>query len=224
MHCPSLHPLFLAALCLGALTSCHISNRGMDFSPLTDRFEPAVDDEVVLEGDTTSVSTPIATPPDLALNNTPAPVFAPAPTLALPPAAASVPAPAAPTAASGSYVVKAGDTLSGLARRCNSSVAQLCSLNGLQPAAPLKIGQKLRLPGAGAAPVAAAKPTAKPAVKPAAKPNGKARTHTVQSGETLFAIARKHNVSPAALMQANKLTPQTANKLRIGSSLTIPAK
>lgn len=229
MHRRSLHPLFLAALSLGALTSCHISNRGMDFSPLTDRFEPAVDDEVVLEGDTTSVSTPIATPPDLVLNNTPAPVLDPAPTLALPPAAASVPAPAAPATAGGSYVVKAGDTLSGLARRSNSSVAQLCSLNGLQPAAPLKIGQKLRLPAAGTAPVAAAvktaaKPTAKPTTKPAAKPNGKARTHTVQAGETLYAIARKHSVSPAALMQANKLTPQTANKLRIGSTLTIPAK
>lgn len=218
----SLSCLSLTALSLAALTSCHISNRGMDFSPLTDRFEPAVDDEVVLEGDTTSTSTPIATPPDLVLNNTPAPVLTPA----LPRGEAAAPASPAktPAAAGGNYVVKAGDTLSGLARRSNSSVAQLCSLNGLQPAAPLKIGQKLRLPGAGAAPVAAAKPAAKPTAKPAAKPNGKARSHTIQSGETLYAIARKHSVSPAALMQANKLTPQTANKLRIGSTLTIPAK
>lgn len=219
----SLSCLSLTALSLAALTSCHISNRGMDFSPLTDRFEPAVDDEVVLEGDTTSTSTPIATPPDLVLNNTPAPVLTPA----LPRGEAAAPASPAktPAAAGGSYVVKAGDTLSGIARRSNSSVAQLCTLNGLQPAAPLKIGQKLRLPAAGTAPVAAAaKTTAKPAAKPAAKPSGKARTHTVQSGETLYAIARKHSVSPAALMQANKLTPQTANKLRIGSTLTIPAK
>lgn len=223
MHRRPLHPLFLTALSLAALTSCHISNRGVDFSPLTDRFEPAVDDDVVLEGDTTSISTPIATPPDVVLDNTPAPA----------PAVAAIgtpaPQPAAPVAAtpsvaaSGSYVVKAGDTLIAIARRNNTTVAQICAANGLQAAAPLKVGQKLRLPSAGSAVAAthAAKPSA---VKPAAKPNGKTRTHTVQAGETLYAIARKHGVTPAALMQANKLTPQTAGKLRIGSTLTIPAK
>lgn len=225
MHCRSLCPLFLAALGLSALTSCHISNRGVDFSPLTDRFEPAVDDEVVLEGDTTSISTPIATPPEVALNTTPA--SPPAPTVA----AANAPAPhpaapiatTAPVAAGGSYVVKAGDTLSAIARRNKCTVTQICTANGLQTTTPLKVGQKLRLPAAGSA-VAAASAAKPNAVKPAAKTNGKARSHTIQSGETLYAIARKYGVTPAALMQANKLTPQTAGKLRIGSTLTIPAK
>lgn len=220
MHRSPLSPLFLAALGLSVLTSCHISNRGMDFSPLTDRFEPAVDDEVLPEGDTTGISTPIATPPDVVLNNTPAP--APAPTNA----ATGAPAPhhAAPVAttasvtAGGSYVVKAGDTLSAIARRNKCTVAQICTANGLQTTTPLKIGQKLRLPAAGTAVAAAS------AAKPAAKTSGKTRSHTIQSGETLYAIARKYGVSPAALMQANKLTPQTAGKLRIGSTLTIPAK
>lgn len=235
------HPfLALAALSLTVLTSCHISHRGMDFSPLTDRFEPAKDDEVVLEGDTTSISTPVATPPDVAFN-TPAPAAAPAPvaeptpidpfsvasapTPALPPTPAPAPA-IVPALGSDSYVVKAGDTLGAIARRSHSTVPQLCAANGLQPTSTLKIGQKLRLPAAGSTPAAtaAAKPAAKPAAKAAAKASGKARVHTVQAGETLYAVARKHNVSPAALMQANKLTPQTASKLRIGSTLTIPAK
>lgn len=224
MHRRPLRPLFLAALGLSTLTSCHISNRGMDFSPLTDRFEPAVDDEVVLEGDTTSVSTPIATPADIAFTGSPvltppATPATPAPTASAPVAA---PKPAASPAASGAtYVVKPGDTLSGIARRSHTTVPQLCAVNKLTAASPLKIGQKLVLPAAGGAAPPAAKP---PAAKPTAKPSGKARTHTVQSGETLYAIARKHGVSPAALMQANKLTPQTAGKLRIGSTLTIPAK
>lgn len=230
--------LVLAALSLTALTSCHISHRGMDFSPLTDRFEPAKDDEVVLEGDTTSVSTPVATPPDVAFNTTapeatpipePTPsdpfAAASAPTLALPPTPA--PAPAIVPAISGSYVVKAGDTLGGIARRSHSTVPQLCAVNGLKASAPLKIGQKLRLSAAGSTPAAktaVAKSSAKPAAKGVAKAGGKSRVHTVQAGETLYAVARKHHVSPAALMQANKLTPQTANKLRIGSTLTIPVK
>lgn len=214
----------------------------MDFSPLTDRFEPAKDDEVVLEGDTSSVSTPVATPPEIAFN-TPSPAAAPAPapipeptptepfsaasapTLALPPTPA--PAPAIVPAISGSYVVKAGDTLGAIARRCHSSVPQLCTANGLKPTTTLQIGQKLRLPAAGSTPAAkssVAKSSAKPAAKAVAKASGKSRAHTVQAGETLYAIARKHHVSPAALMQANKLTPQTAGKLRIGSTLTIPAK
>lgn len=220
MYRRSLSPLFLAALSITALTSCHISNRGVDFSPVTDRFEPAVDDEVILEGDTPSIATPIATPPDIALAGTPAP--APAPTVAAANTPAPPAAPPAPVAAGGSYVVKAGDTLSGIARRSHCTVAGICAANGIQPTTPLKVGQKLRLPAAGS-PAATSAPQPA-AAKPAAKSNGKVRTHTIQSGETLYAIARKYGVSPAALMQANKLTPQTAGKLRIGTPLTIPAK
>lgn len=227
----SFQPLFLAALSLSALTSCHIHNGGMDFSPLTARFEPVADDDVVLEGDTVSISTPIATPPDVAMTGSsvnaappvPAPTVHPTPSEPFAVAQETKPRPDAPAAAGASYVVKPGDTLSGIARRSHVTVGQLCAANKLSPATPLKVGQALRLPAAGG--IAAAAPTVKPSpAKPAAKTSGKARTHTVQSGETLYAVARKYGVSPAALMQANKLTPQTAGKLRIGSSLTIPAK
>lgn len=226
-----LQPLFLAAWSLTLFTGCHIHNGGMDFSPLTARFEPVADDDVVLEGDTTSVSTPIATPPDVALSgssvNAAAPVFEPTvqPTPSEPFAVAqeTKPRPSAPAAAGASYVVKPGDTLSGIARRSHVTLGQLCAANKLSPATPLKVGQALRLPAAGGVAAAAPAVKASPA-KPAARARGKARTHTIQSGETLYAVARKYGVSPAALMQANKLTPQTAGKLRIGSTLTIPAK
>lgn len=224
-----LQPLTFTAWSLVLLTSCHIHNGRMDFSPLTARFEPAVDDEVVLEGDTTSISTPIATPPDIAFTgapvntapSVPAPTAAPTPSdpfavayEAKPSRSLPVPRPAKAVA---TYVVKAGDTLGGIARRSRATMAQLCSLNKLTPTSRLRIGQKLQLPASGS--VAAA-----PAAKPAAKPSGKLRTHTIRAGETLYAVARRYNVSPAALMQANHLTPQTAGKLRIGSTLTIPAK
>lgn len=219
----------LAALALtAALSSCHIGPHGMDFSPVTDRFAEVQNDEVIIESDTSGGSFAVPTPVDLVTSS--APAAAPA---------AAAPAPAAPkplpttsiTHASGTYTVKAGDTLNGVARRHNTTAAAIASANGIAPTAMLKIGQQLRLPAAGKA-VAAAPAAAKPAAKqqpakPLAKataPAGKAGRHTVQPGETLYAIARKHKVSPAALMQANKLTPQTAGKLAVGATLTIPAK
>lgn len=229
MYRPLLRPLFLSALSAAALTSCHVSSRGVDFSPLTDRFEPALDDEVMLEGDTSSVSTPVATPPGLAFNESAAaPIPEPKPIAEPAPALAAAPTPAT---TGGAYVVKAGDTLGAIARRHNSTVAQLCAANGLTPASTLQIGQKIAIPTAGAG-AAVAKTAGKPAAKapqPAKTTKGKAgkasgKTHIVKAGDTLYAIARKNGVSPAALMQANKLTPQTAGKLSIGTTLTIPAK
>lgn len=229
-------PLLLAALSLPALTSCHISNRGMDFSPLTDRFEPAVDDDVLLDGDSRSVSAPTATPTSLVFQDSPAasaasaaaPQPAPLTEQELAPAApvAAAPAPVAAPAAGGTYTVKAGDTLSAIAARHHTTYAQLAAVNGIAPTATLKIGQTLRLPAAGTAVAAAPKASAKPAAKPAAPKavKGKGSVHTVKAGETLYAIARKNGISPAALMQANHLTPQTAGKLSIGTTLTIPAK
>jgi len=60
----------------------------------------------------------------------------------------------------------------------------------------------------------------------AAEPRGPStaaepRTYVVVKGDTLAAIARRYNVSVAALVNANRLPSQTA-KLKIGQKLTIP--
>lgn len=214
----------LAALALtAALSSCHIGPHGMDFSPVTDRFAEVQNDEVIIESDTSGGSYAVPTPVGLVASS--APAVAPAATA--PASAEPKPLPTTSiTHASSTYTVKAGDTLNGVARRHNTTAAAIASANGISPTAMLKIGQQLRLPTAGKA--VAAAPAAKPQpAKPLAKttaPAGKAGRHTVQPGETLYAIARKHKVSPAALMQVNKLTPQTAGKLAVGATLTIPAK
>ncbi|HHW15751.1 MAG TPA: LysM peptidoglycan-binding domain-containing protein, partial [Firmicutes bacterium] len=49
------------------------------------------------------------------------------------------------------YVVQRGDTLYSLARRSGTTVAELCRLNGIGPDYLIRVGQRLRLPGAGAA-------------------------------------------------------------------------
>lgn len=217
MQCSRLHPLLLTVVSLPLLAGCHISDRGVDFSPVTARFEPEQDDDVILDGYSAGPAVPVSIPQPVA--------NAPQESAAQPPASlAAEKKPAAPAQqtsqpAGGTYTVVAGDTLSGLARRNGTTPAALAAANNLPVTAGLKIGQKLRLPAsAAAAHTAAARHTAT-----AQKAATAAGTYKVQPGDTLYRIARRHNISPAALMQANKLTPQTAGALKSGTSLTIPA-
>jgi len=52
----------------------------------------------------------------------------------------------APETAGGIYVVKSGDTLSGIAKKYKVSVATLRKLNGMNAKSILKVGQKLKVP------------------------------------------------------------------------------
>jgi LysM repeat protein len=60
-----------------------------------------------------------------------------------PPAARAKAAPAAAR----TYTVRRGDTLSSIARRHGVSLNQLVAANGLNRSAPIRAGQKLRVPG-----------------------------------------------------------------------------
>jgi LysM repeat protein len=76
-------------------------------------------------------------------------------------------------------------------------------------------------PTAAPEPTIAAEPTAAPTAVPPAP--SAPRKYTVQPGDTLRAIAEKYNVSVTAIVEANKLTPQEADSLRVGQELVIPA-
>lgn len=65
----------------------------------------------------------------------------------------------------GSYTVKAGDTLSAIAVKFKTTVAQLVALNKIKNPDKIAVGQKIKLP-------AAKKPAPKPAKKPAATNSG----------------------------------------------------
>lgn len=62
-------------------------------------------------------------------------------------------------------------------------------------------------------------PTATPEPAP---PASARRTYTVKQGDTLRAIAGQFNVTVAALLEANNLTPAQADALRPGQELIIP--
>jgi murein DD-endopeptidase MepM/ murein hydrolase activator NlpD len=80
-------------------------------------------------------------------------------------------APAAPTT-TGTHVVAAGETLSKIARHYGKSVPELARANNLEPTAPLKIGDRLIIPGVRTA--TAPRPAPKTQAKTLAGPPPKA--------------------------------------------------
>ncbi|MFC6662065.1 lytic transglycosylase [Deinococcus multiflagellatus] len=108
-----------------------------------------------------------------------------------------------------SVTVQAGDTAYSLARRAGLTLDALLALNGLSTP-DLKVGQVLKLRAQGPA-----------AVQAQGLPAAPALTHTVQAGDTLFALARRYGVSVDALLAANGLSSGAV--VRTGQVLVLPA-
>ena len=198
----SVHFGLLAAATL-SLASCHINNGKLDMSWVNDRMETPVNDEVQLEGSRSAGPTVAVTAPTAGPVAPVAPVAATAPVAA--PTAATAPA---PVAKAGTYTVKAGDTLGGIAARHHSSSAAIATANHISNPNALKVGQVLRIPAASAV----KKPAAKKATVPASR-------YTVKSGDTLSAISRRTGVPVQQLMRANNMS---SSNLKVGAKLTIP--
>jgi LysM repeat protein len=126
------------------------------------------------------------------------------------PTAAPAAAPTAAPATGGTHTVASGETVSAIAKRHGTTVAAIVSANGLDSRAFIRVGQSLTIPGTTAAPAPAA-----PAAAPAA-----GGQHTVASGETVSAIAKRHGTTVAAIVAANGLDSRAF--IRVGQALTIP--
>ncbi len=108
------------------------------------------------------------------------------------------------------HTVKKGETLFGIAQQYNLSTKQLKKRNKLS-SDQLDLGQKIR--------IRPKENNNQQAVKPRSKKGNKKKTHTVQSGETLFGIAQSHDVTIKALKKANDLKK---NRIQKGQELIIP--
>lgn len=96
------------------------------------------------------------------------------------------------------YVVKKGDTLYSIARKYNTSVDNLKSINNITTDS-LAIGQIIKLPSTSS--------TA-------------SNTYIVKKGDSLYSIARTYNTSVDKLKEINNLT---SNALAIGQVLKLPS-
>lgn len=150
------------------------------------------------------------------------PAAAKTPAVAAAPEVAKPASAAAPSA--GAYQVADGDTLWSVAKRAGVSADALAAANPGVDARRMSIGQSLALP-AGATLAAADKaPAARPEQPaPPARPEQAGRAagvHVVAEGDNFWNVARRYDVTVAALTAANPNADPT--RLRIGQELAVP--
>lgn len=123
-------------------------------------------------------------------------------------------------------IVRQGDSLRTLSQRYRVSEGAIRSANNLPAGSALMPGQRLTIPTSHAMQASAA-PARQAPVQQAARPApsrpqtaSAAGTHTVQSGETLYSIARTQNVGVMDLAQANGVGLNY--HVRVGETLRLP--
>lgn len=128
------------------------------------------------------------------------------------------------TSATGSYHVKQGDTVSGIASRVGVSTSALLSANKLSQRSLIYPGQTLRVPRAGtAAPVSSGSGAATSAASGSTSGGTSARAGSVKigTGDTIASIAAAHGTTVSALLSANGLT--YTSTIYAGKTLVIPS-
>ena len=105
----------------------------------------------------------------------------------------------------GSYKVKRGDTISGIAGRYGVSQKELMRVNHIRSARSLRIGQTLQIPGNGTGSGGSV-----------ASSGG---IYTVKRGDTLSTIAQRHGTSVKNLQNWNGMGKSTT--VRVGQKLSV---
>ena len=108
-------------------------------------------------------------------------------------------------AASGTHVVRSGETLSGIAARNGTTIDALVDANGIANPNLIRAGQSLTIPGGDR--------------DAGSSGSSGANEYVVQRGDTLAGIARKFGTTVAAIAQANGIA--NPNLIRAGARLAI---
>ncbi|HSJ34230.1 MAG TPA: LysM peptidoglycan-binding domain-containing M23 family metallopeptidase [Acidimicrobiia bacterium] len=103
------------------------------------------------------------------------------------------------------HVVRAGETLAGIASRYGVSVEKLAEANGITDPSRIYIGTRLSLTGQS--------------FVADSTDGGSATSHTVQAGDTLGSIARRYGIDVNELARTNGIS--NPNRIQIGQKLTI---
>ena len=122
------------------------------------------------------------------------------------------------SAASSSYTLKRGDTLSRVASKFKVPIAAIAAANDIADPNKVREGQKLTVPDKAAAQVAAAKPIANAATE---APADGSKVYEVRAGDTLSGIAKRFDTTVADLVARNGLKGADA-VIREGKTLNLP--
>lgn len=109
------------------------------------------------------------------------------------------------------YVIKAGDTFDGIARRNNTTAAAIAAANPHVDPRRLKINSTINLPAPSATVGTAA---------PVTTASGEI-TYIVKSGDTLSSIATRHGTTVSAIKRLNNLS---TDRIAVKQKLLIPVK
>ena len=153
---------------------------------------------------------------------------APAPTVS--PGRVVSSAPAAPNLAASqtaprparTYTIQDGDSLWSISQRHGVAMEALAAENRLALTAPLRLGAVLTIPSAAAATASSSPAQTKPArvTRPArTRTAGRTVTHVVQSGETLWDIAKEYETSVETLAEINDL--DDSDRIKPGQRLAV---
>jgi LysM repeat protein len=116
------------------------------------------------------------------------------------------------------YTVRAGDTLSTIADRFDTTVEKIQAFNGLENSDELQVGQVLEIPSSGSTPNPTNTPRPTETFVPGPTPG--TVLHVVQSGDTLLGISLKYGVSMNLIQTINEI--QDPESIRVGQQLVIP--
>lgn len=126
------------------------------------------------------------------------------------------------------YRIRHGDSLSTIARKYRTTVAYLRDLNDIPNRKPLRVGQRIQVPDrtplnirsapAGSSTATVAKRSVNAGENAIASSSG--RYYIVQSGDSLYTIARKYSTSVSALQKANNI--RRGRVLKVGMKLKLP--
>jgi LysM repeat protein len=121
------------------------------------------------------------------------------------------------------YQIRPGDTLSAIAARNKTTVAELAKANGITNANAIKAGDALTIPDGPDAGQPGEPAAAAPAAPAPDTLHLRARTtYTVRRGDTLEAIADRHGASVRELMDLNGI--RNPNRIAAGQVLKVPQR